>query len=115
MSVFGIHDPIGLRCRLQIEVAHSKLNFHKFKHNFRDTVNPMCPTNDGTEEHFMLQCPSFDIPRREFSLQFRNRYGHSSKSRPFQTKLLFSILCMAINNFQMTKIGYTPTYSKFHP
>ena len=45
----------------------SKLNFHKFKHNFRDTINPMCPTNDGIEdtEHFLLLCPSFHVPRRD--------------------------------------------------
>ena len=66
-SVFGIHDPIGLSYLSQIRVGLSKLNFHKFKHNFRDTVNPMCPTNDGFEdtEHFLLLCPSFDIQRRD--------------------------------------------------
>ena len=65
-SVIGIHDPIGLSYLSQRRVGLSKLNFHKFKHNFRDTVNPMCPTNDGIEdtEHFLLLCPSFDIQRR---------------------------------------------------
>ena len=40
---------------------------HKFKHNFRDTINPMCPTSDGIEdtEHFLLLCPSFDLQRRD--------------------------------------------------
>merc|ERR1712141_719612 len=48
-------------------VGLSKLNFHKFKHNFRDTINPMCPTNDGIEdtEHFLLLCPSFDVQRQD--------------------------------------------------
>ena len=48
-------------------VGLSKLNFHKFKHNFRDTINPMCPTNDGVEDtgHFLLLCPSFDDQRRD--------------------------------------------------
>ena len=38
----------------------SKLNFHKFKHNFKDTINPMCPVNDGIEdtEHYLLLCNS---------------------------------------------------------
>ena len=64
--VFGIHDPTGLSYLSQIRVGLSRLNFHKFKHNFRDTVNPMCPTNDGIEdtEHFLLLCPSFDVQRR---------------------------------------------------
>ena len=57
--VFGIHDPIGLSFLTQIRVGLSQLNFHKFKHNFRDAVNPMCPSSDGIEdaEHFLLLCP----------------------------------------------------------
>ena len=59
----------GLRsgASTQLRVGLSKLNFHKFKHNCRDTINPMCPTNDGIEdtEHFLLLCPSFDIQRRD--------------------------------------------------
>ena len=51
----------------QVRVGLSKLNFHKFRHNFRDTINPMCPTNDGIEdtEHFLLLCPSFDMQRQD--------------------------------------------------
>ena len=66
-SVFGIHDPLGLSYLTQIRVGLSKLNFHKFSHNFRDTIDPMCPTNDGIEdtEHFLLLCPSYDIQRRD--------------------------------------------------
>ena len=31
--------------------------------DFRDTVNPMCPTSDAIKdtEHFLLLCPSFDV------------------------------------------------------
>ena len=60
-SVFGIHDPIGLPYLTQLKVGLRKLNFHKFKNNFRNTINPMCPTNDGIEdtEHFLFLYPSF--------------------------------------------------------
>ena len=66
-SVYGIHDPKGLSHLTQLRVGFSKLNFHKFKHNFRDTINPMCPTSDGVEdtEHFLLLCPSFDVQRQD--------------------------------------------------
>ena len=66
-SVFGIHDLLGLSYFSQLRVGLSKLNFHKFKHNFKDTLNPLCPTNDGIEdtEHFLLLCPSFDVQRRD--------------------------------------------------
>ena len=66
-SVFGIHDPIGLSYLNQLRVGLSKLNLHEFKHNFRDTVNPMRPTSDVIEdtEHFLLLCPSFPVQRRD--------------------------------------------------
>ena len=66
-STFGIHDPIGLSYLTQLRVGLSKLNFHKFQHNFKEIINPMCPTNDGIEdtEHFLLLCPSFDNQRQQ--------------------------------------------------
>ena len=41
-SVFRIHDPTGLSYLTQLKVGLSKLNFHKFKHNFREALNPKC-------------------------------------------------------------------------
>ena len=69
---------MGLGYLFQLRIGLSKLNFHKFNHNFRDTVNPMGPTNDGIEdtEHFLLLCPSFDIQRRDLA-------GVSELLRPF--------------------------------
>ena len=60
-SVYGIHNPKGIAFLTQLRMGLRKLNFHKFKHNFKDTINPMCPVNDGIEdtEHFLLLCNSF--------------------------------------------------------
>ena len=65
--IFGIHDPIGVSYLSQIRVGLSKLNLHKFKHNFKDTIYPLCPTNDAVEdaEHFFLLCPSYYNYRRD--------------------------------------------------
>ena len=64
--MFGIHDPKGLSYLTQLRVGLSKLNFHNFKHNFRDTINPMCPISDGIEdtEHYLL-CHLFDVQRQD--------------------------------------------------
>ena len=66
-SVYGVHDPKGLSYLTQIRVGLSKLNFHKFRHYFRDTINPMCLTSDGvdTTEHLLLLCLSFDVQRQD--------------------------------------------------
>ena len=91
--VFGIHDPIGLSFLTQLRVGLSKLNCHKFKHNFRDAVNPMCPSNDGIEvaEHFLLLCPCFDAQRRDLLAgvyDVLRPFGHSNLSNEVLTKLL---------------------------
>ena len=48
--VYRIHDPKGISILTQLRVGLSKLNFPQFKHDFRDTLNPLCPTNDDVEE-----------------------------------------------------------------
>ena len=65
-SVYGIHNPKGIAYLTQLRVGLSKLNFHKFRHNIKDTINPMSPINDGIEdtEHFLLLCSSFTEHRR---------------------------------------------------
>ena len=65
--VYGIHDPKGLAILTQLRVGLSKLNFHKFRHNFRDTIDPMCPAKYGVEgtEHYLLLCQSYEEPRHE--------------------------------------------------
>ena len=59
--VYSIHDPIGLTILTQLRVGLSKLNSHKFRHNVRETINPMHPSNDGIEdmEHYLLLCCSY--------------------------------------------------------
>ena len=84
--VFGIHDPIGLSHLTQLRVGLSKLNWHKFQHNSRDTLNPMCRSNDGIEdtEHFLLLCPSFDLQRRDLLagvLAILRPFGYNNLSK----------------------------------
>ena len=52
---------------LSHSVGLSKLNFHNFRHNFRDTVNYLRPPNDVVEdtEQFQLLCHSHDGPRSD--------------------------------------------------
>ena len=87
-SVFGIHDPIGLSYLSQIGVGLSRLNCHKFKHNVRDTVNPICPTNDGIEdtEHFCYFALHLTFCDEILSLEFQIYYGYLPKSAAFQQR-----------------------------
>ena len=65
MLVYRVHDPTGLSILTQLCVGLSKLNVHIFKHSFRDTLNPLCPTNDSVEdtERYFLLCRTYDADR----------------------------------------------------
>ena len=64
-EIFGIHDPNGLRLLSQLRVGLSYLREHRFRHNFQDTEDPMCLSNDGVEDtaHFMLLCHEYATHR----------------------------------------------------
>ena len=66
-SVFGIQDPEGLKLLTRLRVNLSHLKEHKFRHNFCDTLNPIC--NCGLLEiesttHFLLRCKFFSDNRK---------------------------------------------------
>ena len=48
-SIYGVHNPKGIKllCRLRLGLSH--LREHKFKHNFQDTLNPLCPCDVKVE------------------------------------------------------------------
>ena len=42
MEVFNVTDYSGLKLLTRLRLNFSHLNEHKFRHNFRDTINPLC-------------------------------------------------------------------------
>ena len=48
-SVFDLHHPIGIKPLNKLRVDFSHLNEHKFRLNFRDTIDPLCLCNTETE------------------------------------------------------------------
>ena len=59
-SLFASHDP-GVKLLSSLRLNFSHLNEHKFCHNFKDTLSPMCDCGSETEstDHFFLCCPFF--------------------------------------------------------
>ena len=71
-SPLFIFDPFGLKLLTRFRLHFSHLNEHKFRHNFRDTVNSMCP-------YYSLRCQNFALVRSNFlnrifeiNVEFRN-------------------------------------------
>ena len=84
---------MGLSHFTQLRVDLSKLNFHKFRHDFRDTVNPMCLTKDGVEDtgHFLLLCLSFVAQRQNPLVEILpliRLFGYANLSNEVLTQLL---------------------------
>ena len=55
----------GLSIQSQLHVRPSELNLQTFKNNFKDTLSPLCPVNDGAEDtkHYFLLCQTNDANR----------------------------------------------------
>ena len=66
-SIFGIHDPIGIRWLYQLRVGLSPLRYHKNSHNFLDTPTDLCIICQSVEntEHYFLHCTRFEDMRNE--------------------------------------------------
>ena len=67
-SVFAIHVTKGLKLLTWLRLNFSHLNEHKFRHGFRDTVDPMCKYGLETETtlHFFLCYRLYSTIRKEF-------------------------------------------------
>ena len=57
-STFGTNDVSGLKLLTRLRVGFSHLREHKFKHNFQDTSNSLCPCSLEAEDtyHFFMHC-----------------------------------------------------------
>ena len=65
-QIFHIHNPQGVKFLTRLRVSFSHLREHKFKHNFQDTINPLCNFGNGVEctGHFFLHCPFYNDLRQ---------------------------------------------------
>ena len=65
-STFDCHSPGSLKLIRKLWLALSHLQFHKFKYNFQDTLNPVwsCGTFETTI-HYLLHCPNFSNENHE--------------------------------------------------
>ena len=67
-SIYNIHNPLGVKYLTRLRIGFSHLKEHKFKHNFQDSIDPMCSCSSGTKTtiHFFLHCANFNIQNKPF-------------------------------------------------
>ena len=66
-SVIKIHDINGIKLLERLRLHFSHLNEHKFWHNFRATIDPMCSCSlePETTLHYLLRCNLYSDLRTE--------------------------------------------------
>ena len=64
-EVFNVSDHSGLKLLTRLRLKLSHLNEHKLRHNFCDTLNPLCSCSlePETNIHFLLHCHHYDTHR----------------------------------------------------
>ena len=64
-SLFSIHQPVGVKLLVRLRLGFSHLGDHKFRHNFHDTLNPLCSCSlePETTSHYLLCCHNFSSAR----------------------------------------------------
>ena len=67
-SYCNIHNPVGLKLLSRLRVGLSRLNEHKFKHNFSNCINFLCSCSLEVESttHFFLHDLCFFSIRKIF-------------------------------------------------
>ena len=70
-SVCNCHNPKSLKFISRLRLGLSHLRYQKFKHNFQDSVNPLCNCGLITEttSHYLLHCPLFADERKNLFMQ----------------------------------------------
>ena len=60
-SIFNCHSPNRIKLIARLRLGLSHLCEHKFRHNFQDTLNPICSCGDDIETtiHYLLHCPNY--------------------------------------------------------
>ena len=64
-SLFGVANIYGIEQLTRLHAGLIHLREHKFRHNFQNTINPLCSCSLEIEltSHFFLRCQNFITPR----------------------------------------------------
>ena len=73
-SIFYVHNPIGIKLLNRLRLNSSHLNEHKFRLNFRESVNQfsLCNAETQTTSHYLLRCPLFSEQGRKLPESLNN-------------------------------------------
>ena len=74
-SLFECHNPRGIKFLTNFRLGLSHLCEHRFKHSFKDSLNPLCNKRGAEAESasdFLLHCPIYNNDRSSLLSTIRN-------------------------------------------
>ena len=57
-SIYNVFNPQGLKFLTQLHLGLSHLNQHRFRHNFKDCINPLCSCSLEVENTHFFALPT---------------------------------------------------------
>ena len=77
-SIFNIFDPVGIKFLTRFRLDFSHLNEHRFRHNFKHCLNPLCSCSLEIEDtlHCLLHCRHFSGHRRDLMNSLKSVFNN---------------------------------------
>ena len=71
---FNSHNSSGINLITRLRLGLSHLREHNFRHNFQDTLNPICSCEENIETttHYLLHCSNFLNERMTLLINLQN-------------------------------------------
>ena len=90
----------GLNLLTSLRLNFSHLNKHKFRHNFKDTIHPICSCCFEPEatDHYLLRCKLYTDLRLDLS---NNIYTINQSLKNFSEDQLVNVLLFGSENFTL--------------
>ena len=102
-SVFHVTDNMGIILINRLRLGFSHLREHKFRHNFADTISPICScraNSNETNEHFLMHCSDYTVERLAM---FNSLLQLDISLIPLNSKTLSTVLLYGDPNFSKTQ------------
>ena len=74
-STYKIYDSLGIKLLTRLQLGFSHLSEHKFRHNFADSINPLCSCsleNESTHSIYSLRHQNYTTLRRALTTYLEN-------------------------------------------
>ena len=77
-SIFNIFDPVGIKFLTRLRLDFSHLNEHRFRHNFKNCLNPLCSCSLEIEDtlHYLLHCHHFSVRRGDLKNSVKSVFNN---------------------------------------